>query len=152
MTSVVLCDDHRIVREGVRRLLEDSNGFRIIGEAADGIEALRLVTELCPDVLVTDLRMPGMDGIEVTRRIRDTVPDTRVIILSMYRSEAYVYSALLAGARAYVVKESGIHDLGAAIGEVMKGGRYLSAPLTYEAVESYRVSAGKPPLPPESEP
>jgi DNA-binding NarL/FixJ family response regulator len=148
MTRIVLADDHKIVRQGVRKLLEESDGFRIIGEAADGIEAVKLAAELKPDVLVTDLRMPGLSGVEVTRKVKESLPEIKVVVLSMYGSLPYVYSALHAGAGAYVVKESGVLNLDVAIYSVLKGERYLSPPLTEKVIEAYRIKNNKPPLPP----
>lgn len=147
MARVVLCDDHTIVREGVRRLLEESNGFDIVGEAADGFEALKLAIELLPDVLVTDFRMPGMDGAQLTRKVKECTPATQVVVLSMYGAEAYVYRALSAGASGYVLKDSGIQQLSSAIHMVLRGRRYLSPPITEEALEAYGRNAGKAPLP-----
>ena len=97
-TRIVLAEDHKIVRQGILRLLEDNNGFHVVGEAGDGVEALKLVSELRPDLLVTDMRMPRMNGVELVRRVKGSFPDMKVIVLSMYSTEAYVYSALAAGA------------------------------------------------------
>jgi DNA-binding NarL/FixJ family response regulator len=144
--TIVLADDHTIVRQGIRRLLEDKQEFEVTGEAADGEEALKLLAELHPDVLVTDIRMPKKDGIEVVREAKECCPKTKVIVLSMYGSEAYVYSALRAGASGYVLKIRGVQDLDIAIQEVMRGKRFLSEPITEETVEAYRVRTKKPPL------
>ena len=146
-TRIVLAEGHRIVREGMRRLLEDGNGFRVVGEAADGIEALRLVTELRPGLLVTDMRMPGMNGVELIRRVKVSSPDMKVIVLSMYSTEAYVYSALAAGADGYVFKHAGIQNLNTAIQEVLHGQLYLSPPMTRQSLETYIIKNDKAPLP-----
>ena len=84
LTRIVLADDHKILREGIRRLLEDNNGFRIVGEADNGLQALEIVGKLHPDVLITDLRMPAMDGVELTRRVKESFSDISIVLLSMY--------------------------------------------------------------------
>jgi two-component system, NarL family, response regulator NreC len=132
MTTVALADDHVIVREGLRLLLESDPEFVVVGEAADGIEALELVKRRKPEVLILDLMMPGLDGLETTRRVSRLKSDTRVIILSMYGEEAYLLDALGSGAAGYLVKESCGADLFQAIRDVVAGRRYLS-PLLSEA-------------------
>ena len=138
MITIVLADDHQIVRQGIRTLLEDEPDLHVIGEAADGIEAARLVKSLQPDILVVDLKMPGLNGIEVTRQAREHSPKTGVVILSMYRSKAYVLEVLNAGAKGYVVKESTSDELVRAIHEADDGHIYLSPPLSEEAIEIYK--------------
>ncbi len=146
MIKIVIADDHKIVREGVRRLLEEDCGFHVLGEAADGQEALEMVGSMRPDVLVTDLRMPKLDGVKVARKVREIFPEIEVVILSMYSAEVYVYSALSAGAKGYVLKEWGIQKLGTAIESVVEGNRYLSPPITREAIESYITKNNKVPI------
>ena len=97
--TIVLADDHEVVRLGLRTLLEKEPDFRIVGEAADGLEALNLVKQLNPNVLVLDLMMPGINGIEVTWQVKKHSPLTHVIILSMYSNEAYVVETLRKGAK-----------------------------------------------------
>lgn len=137
MTSIVLADDHPVVRQGLRSLLEAETDFRLIGEAGDGLEAVRLVERLRPNVLVLDLMMPGLSGLEVARRVGQCSPNTRVVILSMYASEAYVLEALKNGAAAYVLKDSSAADLVKAVREAAAGRRYLSSPLSERAIEIY---------------
>ncbi len=132
MVTVALADDHVVVRQGLRLLLESDPEFVVVGEAADGIEALELVKRRKPKVLVVDLMMPGLDGLETTRRLSRLKLDTRVIILTMYGDEAYLLDALGSGAAGYVVKESAGADLFQAIRDVVAGRRYLS-PLLSEA-------------------
>jgi DNA-binding NarL/FixJ family response regulator len=129
MVTVGLADDHVIVRQGVRLLLESDPDFRVVGEAADGIEALRLAKREKPQVLVIDLMMPGLDGLEVTRRVSRLKHAPRVVILTMYGDEAYVRDALRGGAVGYVVKESCGTDLFQAIRDAAAGRRYLSPAL-----------------------
>lgn len=137
MIRIVLADDHHIVRQGLRALLELEPDFSIVGEAADGLEAIHQVERLKPDVLIIDLVMPGLNGLEVTRLISQRFPQTRVVILSMYTNESYVLEALRNGAFGYVPKCSeGIH-LVQAVREAAAGRRYLSPPLSNEAVNAY---------------
>jgi two-component system, NarL family, response regulator NreC len=126
MVTVALADDHVVVRQGLRLLLESDPEFVVVGEAADGIEALELVRRRKPKVLIADLMMPGLDGLETTRRLARLKLDTRVIILTMYGDEAYLLDALGSGAAGYVVKESAGADLFQAIRDVVAGRRYLS--------------------------
>lgn len=137
MTTIVLADDHRIVRQGLRALLEAEPDFRIVGETGDGLEVIRLVERLQPDVLVLDLMMPGLSGLEVTRRVSQCSRQTRVVILSMHANEAYVLEALRNGAASYVLKDASAADLVQAVREVAAGRRYLSPPLSARAIEVY---------------
>jgi DNA-binding NarL/FixJ family response regulator len=137
MTDILLADDHPIVRQGLRALLESEPHFRLVGEAGDGIEAVRLAERLRPDVLITDMMMPGLNGLEVTRQVTKSVPKTRVIILSMYANDAYVFESLRNGASGYVLKDSQPSDLIEAVREVAAGRRYLSPPLSERALELY---------------
>jgi two-component system, NarL family, response regulator NreC len=134
---IVLADDHQIVRQGVKALLENESDFAVVGEAGDGTTALAITGKLKPDILVADLMMPGLNGLEVTRRVGKASPDTKVVILSMYMNEPYVIEALRNGAYGYVLKESNIADLARAIREVSAGRHYLSPPLSERAIEAY---------------
>lgn len=137
MTTIILAEDQHLVREGIRILLKAAPGISVIGEEGDGLAAVALVEKLKPDVLVTDLMMPGLNGIEVTRQTVHRVPGTRVIILSMYSDEATVARALAAGASGYVQKEADASTLIEAINAVVAGQRYLSPPLTESIIEKY---------------
>jgi DNA-binding NarL/FixJ family response regulator len=137
MTDILLADDHHIVRQGLRALLESDPHFRLVGEAGDGIEAVRMSERLKPDVLITDVMMPGLNGLEVTRQVTKALPKTRVIILSMYTNDAYVLEALKNGASGYVLKDSQAADLIQAVREVAAGRRYLSPPLSERALDLY---------------
>lgn len=134
MTTIILADDHKIVRQGIRALLEYEPDFNIIGEAGSGIEALSLFESTVPDVLVTDLSMPGMNGIELANEIRKRKWPTKVIILSMYGDEPYIVRALASGVSGYVLKESGVDHTVSAIREALAGGRYLSPPLVMPSI------------------
>jgi DNA-binding NarL/FixJ family response regulator len=137
LTTVVLADDHPVVRQGLRALLHSEPDIRVVGEAGDGLEATQLVERLKPNVLLLDLMMPGLNGLEVTRQVNQRAPQTRVVILSMYANEAYVLSALRNGAAGYVLKDAHTADLLRAVREVALGRRYLSPPLSERAIESY---------------
>jgi two-component system response regulator NreC len=137
MTDILLADDHHVVRQGLQALLKSEPHFQLVGEAGDGIEAVRLAERLKPDVLVTDVMMPGLSGLEVTRQVTKNVPKTRVVILSMHTSVAYVFEAIKNGASGYVLKDSQASDLIKAVKEVAAGRRYLSPPLSERALEAY---------------
>ncbi len=137
VTTIVLVDDHEVFRLGLRTLLEKEPDFRIVGEAADGLEAVNLVKRLDPNVLVLDLMMPGINGIEVTWQVKKHSPLTHVIILSMYSNEAYVLEVLKKGAEGYVLKDSTGSDLVKAVREVTAGRRYLSPPFSERAIDIY---------------
>ncbi len=138
MISIILADDHHIVRQGFKSLLESEEGFSVIAEAGDGHEAVKATTRLKPDVLVADLMMPGLNGLEVTRQVKKVSPQTKVILLSMYMDEPYVIEALQNGACGYVLKECDISDLVKAIREVTAGRHYLSSPLSELAIVAYK--------------
>ena len=142
MTTIVLADDHPIVRQGMRGLLESEPGFFVVGEAGDGREAVELVERLQPDAAILDLMMPDLNGLEVTRRALRLSSRTRVVILSMYSDEPHVLEALRAGAMAYVLKGTSTETLIFALREVMAGRRYLSPPLSDRAVEVYLAQIG----------
>ena len=139
--KILLADDHPIVRQGLRALLEAERGFRIVGEAGDGLEVADLVERLKPDVLVLDLMMPGLNGLEVTRQVTQRSPRTHIVILSMQDNEAYVLEALRNGADGYVLKQSTSDELVRAVREVIAGRRYLSPPLSEHAIKAYMQKA-----------
>lgn len=145
---MVLADDHRIVRQGLKLLLEGEPDFHVVGEASNGLEALRLVDSLQPAVLVLDLMMGDINGLEVARQVTEQTPRTGIVILSMYGNESYVLEALRAGAKAYVLKESTCTELVRAIREVALGRRYLGAPLSERAIDTYLQKSE----PPEADP
>ncbi len=136
MTTIVLADDHELLRRGLRALIESRPGCRVVAETGRGDEVPALVAAHRPDVLVIDLMMPGMSGLDVARRVR---ADVRVVLLSMHADEAYVSDALAAGALAYVLKGAGSDEILTAVQQVLLGKCYLSPPLTMAAVEAYRA-------------
>jgi two-component system response regulator NreC len=137
MVTVVLADDHVVVRQGLRALLESDPIYAVVGEAADGYEAVELVKSRKPTVLITDLMMPGLDGLATTRKLSRLKSNTRVIILSMYGDQAYVLTALKCGAAGYVLKESCAAELFQAMREVVAGRRYLSPAVSEASMGSY---------------
>jgi DNA-binding NarL/FixJ family response regulator len=148
MITVVLADDHDIVRRGIRSLLEAGGQYKILAEAADGLAAAQTVEKLKPALLFLDLNMPRLHGLEVLKQVRTTSPHTRVIVLSMHNDEPYVIEALRAGAAAYVLKGSETEEIAAALKEVLAGRRYLSAPLSEWAINALaaRVPDSNDPL------
>ena len=135
--SILLAEDHVIVRQGLHALLTAEPDFRIVGDTGDGLEAVRLVETLKPDVIVLDLEIPSLKGLEVTRQVHLHHPHTHVVILSMHAKEAYVLEALKNGASGYVLKGSEAQELITAIRLATQGMRYLSPPLTENAIEAY---------------
>jgi DNA-binding NarL/FixJ family response regulator len=146
--SIVLADDHPIVRHGLRALLEAEPDFTIVAEVEDGLKAIEVVERLRPNVLVLDLMMPGLNGLDVTLQTGQRSPNTQVIILSVYATEAYVLQALRNGAAAYVLKKSSPDELVKAIREVIAGRSFLSRALSAQAVETYRQKASELPAEP----
>lgn len=148
-TTVMLADDHQIVRQGLRAILNAVPEFRLVGEASDGLEAVRLAERLRPDVLVLDLGMPGLDGLEVARQVTKRPPRPQVVVLSMYSDEAHVLRALHAGASAYVLKDAGADQLVQAIRATVRGQRYFSPPLVADAFEAHLRRAEAMPADPK---
>jgi len=129
--SVLLVDDHALVRAGVRGYLETQPDIEVVGEAADGLEAVHLATEQVPDVVLMDLVMPGMDGIEATHRIRTASPRTQVVVLTSFHEDASIFPAIRAGALSYLLKDVGPDEVAAAVRRAARG----------EAVVHPRVAA-----------
>jgi DNA-binding NarL/FixJ family response regulator len=134
---ILLADDHTVIRQGLRLLLEREPAFRVVGEASDGRQAIALAEQLEPDVLVLDLAMPNLNGIEAARQIMASNPDIAIVILSMHSDESYVIRALKAGARAYLLKDSAEGDLIAAIHAITDGKSFFSPAISRILVEDY---------------
>jgi len=147
-TTIVLADDHNVVRQGLRALLEGEPDLSIVGEASNGLEAVELAERLRPNVLVVDVMMPGLNGLEVTREVTQRSPQTRVIVLSMHANEAYVLAALKNGAVGYVLKDSCADELVQAVRQARTDRYYLSSPLSERAIASYVQRAKKASLDP----
>lgn len=141
---LVLADDHPVVREGLRALLDSEPDLEVVGQADRGEDVEGLVEQLQPDVVVLDLMMPGSAGLEVARQLAPRAPATRVLILTMHQSEAYVVEALRNGAAGYALKQAEAGELPRAIREVAAGRRYLSPPLSERALEAYASRGGAP--------
>ncbi|TMQ15121.1 MAG: response regulator transcription factor [Candidatus Rokuibacteriota bacterium] len=143
MTRILLADDQQVVRQALRCLIERENDMEVVGEAADGLEVLPLAERLKPDVLITDVAMPGLYGLEVARRVRELTPGTGVVILSRYLSEWYVTEALRSGALGYVVRQSDAAELMRAIRMAARGRRYLGPPLNQEMIDVWMARAAR---------
>jgi len=143
---VLLVDDHRILREGLRSLLERQSGIKVVGEAADGLEAIQKVETLHPDVVVMDIAMPGMDGLEATVRIKEQHPETHVLVLTQYDEQQFVMPLLRAGASGYVLKRSGGKEILRAIRKVVQEGAFLHPHAAQQVLEAMRKSE-EPPKP-----
>ena len=137
MTSIIVVDDHQMMRQGLCALIKEQPDFQVVGDAGDGEEALRLVERFHPDVIVLDMAMPGLNGVEVTRRVTQDSPTYKIVILSMYAAEGYVREAIEAGAKAYVLKKDSAEELVIAIREAIAGRHYISPSLTKKAINSY---------------
>jgi DNA-binding NarL/FixJ family response regulator len=139
---VLLADDHVLVRQGIRQFLEDADDIEVVAEANDGAEAIRLIQEHQPEVAVLDIRMPEMTGIEATRRIKTQFPQVRVLILTAYDDDPYVFALLQAGADGYVLKTASADELVRAVRTVYEGQSALSPEITSKVVR--QMTSGKP--------
>ncbi len=134
---VLLADDHKLMRAGLRLVIDQQPDLSVVGEADDGRQAVELSNTLKPDVVVMDIGMPNLNGIEAARKITETRPDTRVVMLSMHSDEGYVLRALKAGARAYLLKDSATSDLVHAIHAVVEGKSFFSPAVSKVLLEDY---------------
>jgi len=134
---VLIADDHAVVREGLRQLLETQSDITVVGEASDGVEALEQARKLKPDVVLLDIAMPKMSGLEAVRLINDAVPESRIVVLSMYEKEAYAHQVLQAGAYGYVLKGDPSSEMLEAIRSARSGRYYFSKKVHVEVIQSY---------------
>ena len=141
--TVLLADDHPIVRQGLRHLFEAESNIRAVGEASNGLEAVQLVEKFKPDVLIVDIVMPELNGLEVLKQVRERSPQTRCIVLSMQSADVYVVEALKAGALGYVLKETGPSELINAVHQVIQGQRYLSPRISERLIDMLIESSPK---------
>ena len=141
---ILVADDHAVVRQGFKMILDAQADMEIVGEAANGRQAVDLAEQLRPDVVVMDVSMPELNGIEATRRLATSVPRARVVALSMHKDSVYVREILRAGARGYLLKDSGAADLVAAIRAVASGESYLSPAVSNAVLDDYRKHATNP--------
>ena len=147
-SSVVIVEDHRILREGLRSLLSSSLDLKIVGEAEDGLSAIRLIEEVKPDLVLMDLSMPKMSGLDAIREIKKEYPDTKILVLTVHKAEEYVFASLTAGAHGYLLKDAGRAELILAIESVLLGKQYISPGISEQLVSAYLE--GRKPLEPES--
>jgi DNA-binding NarL/FixJ family response regulator len=138
MISILIADDHGIVREGLQRLLASEPEFKVAGEAADGREILEQVSALRPDVVVLDITMPRLGGLETLERLRSAAPGTKVILLSVHSDPAFIQGAISLGADGYILKNGRVAEVLTAIRETMQGGSYFSPAVAGEIVERLR--------------
>ena len=141
---ILLADDHAVVRQGFKMILSAQPDMEIVGEAANGREAIELAEQFKPDVVVMDVAMPELNGIEATRRLLGALPHTRVIALSMHKDSVYVREILRAGARGYLLKDSGAEDLVRAIRAVAGGESWLSPAVSNAVLDDYRRHVTNP--------
>jgi len=134
---ILIADDHTILRQGLRPILESEGEFKVVGEASTGLDALAKIEKLRPDVVLLDLKMPSLGGLEVLRKVQQAFPHTQVVILTMYQKEAHVLEALRHGNCSYVMKGADSELLVEAIRAAARGERFLSPPITEEDIENY---------------
>lgn len=136
-SKIVLAEDHTILREGLKSLLSSSQDFEVIGEAADGREAIRCIEKLKPDLILIDLSMPRMNGMEAIREIRRLSKEVKIIVLTVHKSEEYILASFKAGADGYVLKDATHEELLMAIKSVLKGKNYISPEISEKVLEGY---------------
>jgi len=145
-TRIFLAEDHHLVRQGTRLLLEAEPDFEVVGEAEEGLQALEETIRLHPDVLIVDIVLPNLNGIEVTREVKRRAPSVKVIPLSIYDTEAYVTEALKAGASGYVLKKSTAEELTLAVRKALAGETYLSTPLNNLILKAFWQQPNESPV------
>jgi DNA-binding NarL/FixJ family response regulator len=140
--SVLLAEDHAIVRKGLRSLLAAEVDIEVIGEAADGREAIEMASKLRPNIVVMDITMPGLNGLEATRQIKHRLPEVQVVVLTMHTAEEYIFQILRAGASGYVVKRAAPSELISAVRAAYRGESFLSPSVSRTVIEEYVRKAG----------
>lgn len=135
---IVVADDHRMVREGIVRILHDAEGFEVVAEAADGVEAVELVQQHNPDIVVMDLTMPRLSGLDAVRRIHDAVPRVRILVLTVHEDEEYIVPIVKAGASGYLVKDSASTELTDAVTALSSGDTYFGRQASRVLAEQYQ--------------
>ena len=135
--SVVIAEDYTILREGLRALISSDPGFEVVAEASDGHEAIQLVEKLKPNLVLTDLSMPRMNGMEAIREIRRLTPETRIVVLTVHKTEEYILATFKAGADGYVLKDATHDELMTALNHVLTGKRYISPGISEKVIEGY---------------
>jgi two-component system, NarL family, response regulator NreC len=132
---ILIADDHGLVRRGARGVLHSRHGWRVVGEAANGREAVEKTIKLKPDVVILDISMPELDGVEVVRQVREAVPDTKILVLTMHESDQMVQRVLDAGAHGYILKSDLTDCLAKAVNAVSKGKRFLTPKISEIVLE-----------------
>ena len=149
---IVLADDHVMFRQGIKNILEGAENLEVVGEAGDGLDLLKILKKMIPDMVILDISMPNLRGLEATREIKMISPDVKVLILTMHKDKEYVFYAISAGAEGYLLKEDADTELFAAVEKIRQGGYYisplLSGDLTHELIQaSHKGQATSPPEP-----
>jgi DNA-binding NarL/FixJ family response regulator len=142
-TKVVIVEDHKLFREGLKSLLFDKEGLEVVGEAGDGIEAIRTVKRCRPDLILLDLSMPKMNGISVMKEIKGQFPEIKIMALTIHESDQYVLEAFDAGADGYCLKDAGRNELMVAVDSVLQGKRYISPSISDNVLEGYLTGRKK---------
>jgi DNA-binding NarL/FixJ family response regulator len=142
-TRIAIIDDHQLFREGMKRILEFEENFEVVAEGSDGSEALALVEQYRPDIVIMDINMPNINGVEATKQLIETYPDTKVVVLSIHDDENYVMRALQTGATGYLLKEMDADTLIEAVKIVAEGGSYLHPKVTHNLIREYRRLASE---------
>jgi NarL family two-component system response regulator LiaR len=142
-TSILIADDHEVVRNGIRSYLETITDFHVVGEASSGEEALSMVAELIPDIVLLDLIMPGMDGIETTRRVKQTSPRTQVVVLTSYHEDVHIFPALKAGAISYILKDMKMEKLVDVLHRAVQGEVTLHPRVAARVLQNIRGENGE---------
>ena len=142
-TKVVIVEDHKLFREGLKSLLSDKEGLEVVGEAGDGIEAIRTVKRCRPDLILLDLSMPKMNGISVMKEIKGQFPEIKIMALTIHESDQYVLEAFDAGADGYCLKDAGRNELMVAVDSVLQGKRYISPSISDNVLEGYLTGRKK---------
>ncbi len=141
MIRVLIADDHALVRDGLRHILQNAKGFEVVGEASDGVSTIALVRSHQAEVLVLDLSMPGRNGVELIKQIKDELPALRILVLTMHAEQQYAVRAFKAGASGYLTKESASAELVSAVGKVASGGVYVSLAMAERFAQSLNEPA-----------
>ena len=144
MIKVLIADDHKMFRQGLRMMLEMEPDIKVVGEASNGVEVQELAADLDPDVVLMDINMPpGIDGIEATRKLMEKRPGSAIIVLTMFREDEHIFGAIMAGARGYVLKDADTLEITRAIRTVAEGGSILDASMTARLFEEFRTMTGQ---------
>lgn len=138
--SIILAEDHALVRQGIRRILEDDPKLNVVGEAEDGFELLEVVRQKCPDMIILDITMPNLSGIEATKRLKANYPDIKILILTMHKGSESLSNAMASGADGYILKENASQDLIRAIKTLQEGGTYIS-PSLFPYLEEFFIQS-----------